>query len=101
MPVRQNIIDFIRTNFYKGSVEVKESLKINGKDVSECSVDEVEAYVLNRILTSKLSPQDSQRLINEVDTVYRAYIQFINLMVSSNILRISIYLSMINSRTAF
>ena len=85
MPVRQNIIDFIRTNFYKGSVEVKESLKINGKDVSECSIDEVEAYVLNRILTSKLSPQDSQRLINEVDTVYRAYIQFINLMVSSNI----------------
>ena len=84
--VRQKIIEYIEKNCYNSEYIAidDDSLKINGKDVSDCTVDEVYTYLVNQILIRDWNDEDygnlGQTLLNYADSTYAAYIQFRDLM---------------------
>ena len=87
--VRQKIVDFIRNNCYKGKgvdAVVDDSLRINGKKVSDCSVDEVYIYVVNQIIDNGMKNRNlAESLLNDSDIVYAGYIEYLDMMVGAGV----------------
>ena len=84
--IRQNIIEFIRENIYHGeAVPDKFSEKIGGKEISQCTVDEIYTYVKKELLVSSLDDETIKKLSNDADTTFVAYVQYLDLMVGSGV----------------
>ncbi|WP_407409064.1 hypothetical protein [Methanobrevibacter sp.] len=94
--IRENIIEFIRLNLLKEDapnvVEIKNiedvskvDILINGKKVSECNIEEINAYTIKKIQTTNIDSALMNSLVLKATAIYQGYLQYVDSMKSANV----------------